>query len=128
MKIFDFPIHTVSHSYPQRGTQVQLGGNWTFSTAPRAPVMRTFTLRFDMLRWIKNNAGLYTSSIDPEINALRLDEFYREHELHKDFIYPHEIYGNLVVKFAQPLVLPEAKKDGFGAILNVSLTLIEQPT
>ena len=128
MKVFDFSVHTVSHSYPQRGTQVQLGGNWTFSTAPRGPVMRTFTLRFDLLRWIKDSNGVFSSVLDPKLNALRLDEFYREHELHKDFIYPHEIYGNLIVKFAQPLVIPEAKKDSNGAILGLTLTLIEQPT
>ncbi len=127
MKVFDFSVHAVSHSYPQRGTQVQLGGNWTFSTAPRGPVMRTFTLRFDLMRWFKNGA-VYSSTIEPQLNLLRLDEFYREHELHKDFIYPHELYGNLVVKFAQPLVIPEAKKDSNGAVLGLTITLIEQPT
>lgn len=127
MKVFDFSVHVVSHSYPQRGTQVQLGGNWTFSTEPRGPVMRTFTLRFDLMRWFKNGS-VFSSTIEPTLNLLRLDEFYREHELFKDFIYPHELYGNIVVKFAQPLVIPEAKKDSHGAVLGLTVTLIEQPT
>lgn len=128
MKVFDFSAHAVSHSYPQRGTQVQLGGNWTFATGSKAPVMRTFTLRFNVLRWVRGSNGLINSTEDPTINALRLDEFYREHELHKDFIYPHEIFGNIVVKFAQPLNIPEAKQNSGGAVLNTVVTLIEQPT
>lgn len=127
LEVFDFPFHKASVAYPERSAQVKLGGNYLFSTKPSGPVMRTFTLEFNVLYWIKNQFGVFDSNIEPQLNLLRLDDFYVRHELHKDFIYQHEIYGNLVVKFVKPLVIPTAKEGSDGAVFGLSLLVIEQP-
>lgn len=127
MKVFDFPYHTCTVKYPKRGSQIQLGGSYTYSVKSSAPVARTFQLNMDVMKWYKNNSGILTPLKNPKENVMVLDNFYQEHELHLDFIYPHELYGNVVVKFAEPLEIPPAKRDSFGSVFGISLTLIEQP-
>lgn len=127
MKVFDFPFHICTVRYPKRGTQVKLGGGYTYSVASSSPVARTFVLTFDLMRWVKNSSGLLTPSIDPQINLMRLENFYIEHELHADFIYRHERYGDVVVKFEEPLDIPPAKRDSFGSVFGINVTLSEQP-
>lgn len=127
VETFNFPFHVASISYPERGSPITLGGNWQYSSKPSSPPMRTFQLTFPVLQWIKSSAGVLTSSIDPEINLLRLEQFYNRHELYKDFIYPHELYGQLIVRFSQPLVIPPAVQDSFGTVKGLSVTFVEQP-
>lgn len=128
LKTFDWPFHELTLSYPQRGSQVKLGGNWTYATKSSSPVMRNLQLNFRLLKWVRDASGILVSTLDRELNLLRLDEFYQEHEQHKDFIYPHEIYGNMIVKFAQPLVIPPAKLASDGCVMNMTINLVEQPT
>lgn len=127
MQILDFPYHTCSVRYPERGSQVQMGGSYTYSVKPAAPVARELTLNFDLMKWVRNAQGILSAVPEPEINIMRLDNFYREHEMHTDFIYPHEVYGNMVVKFKAPLEIPPAKRDSFGSVFGVVVSLIEQP-
>lgn len=127
LKTFDWPYHTITINYPQRGSQVKLGGNWTYATKPNAPMMRNIQLNFAMLQWFRNEAGQLSSLVEPELNLMRLEEFYLEHELYKDFIYPHELYGNLIVRFSQPIVIPSAMGSD-GVVPNIVVQLVEQPT
>lgn len=127
LEIFDFPYHQASVAYPERSAQVKLGGNYLFSTKPSGPAMRSFTLEFPLMYWYQNNLGVFDPLIEPKLNLMRLDQFYLRHELHADFVYHHQIYGSLVVKFAKPLVIPTAKTNGNGAVFGLSLSVIEQP-
>lgn len=127
LDVFDFPFHQVSVSYPERSTQVKLGGNYLFSTKPAGPAMRSFNLEFKVLYWFKNQYGAFDALMEPKLNLMQLEAFYLKHELHKDFIYNHEIYGNVVVKFTKPLSIPTAKENGNGAVFGITLSLIEQP-
>lgn len=124
---FDFPYHTCSIKYPKRGSQVQLGGSYTYSVKPATPAMRTLQLTFDVMCWFKDQNNLLVPYISPEINLMRLDSFYQSHELFKDFLYTHELYGNMVVKFSEPLEIPIAKRNSDGAVIGLTLTLMEQP-
>lgn len=126
MQIFDFPYHVCTIRYPKRGSQVKLGGSYTYTIKPASPVARTFILTFDVMKWIKNAQGILTATQDPYVNVMRLDNFYQAHELHADFIYRHERYGDVVVKFAEPLEIPPAKRDSFGSVFGISVTLEEQ--
>lgn len=84
-------------------------------------------------RWDGSNWTLSTSNIhlnitkQPEINAGRLDAFYNFHKLHKKFIFPHPIYGDIAVKFSKPLVLPKGNTNGSGSIEAFELEFIEIP-
>ena len=127
MKVFNFPFHTCTVRYPKRGAQVQLGGSYTYAVKSAAPVARTFQLSMDVMKWHKNASGILTPLIQPQENVMALDNFYQEHELHQDFIYPHELYGNVVVKFGEALEIPPAKRDSFGSVFGISITLLQQP-
>lgn len=128
LKTFNFPFHSTSVVYPKRGAQVKLGGNWTYTTKPSAPPMRSLQLKFDALWWRLDGLGLLSATIDPQLNLLALENFYLEHELHQEFIYPSPRYGNLIVRFEEPLAIPEAVKNGNGVVRDLIIKLVEQPT
>lgn len=69
------------------------------------------------------------SSLDLVKNATynmgALEAFYNRHKLHKPFIYPHPVYGNIEVRFMDPLKIPEGIVGGNGALEDFNLTLIE---
>lgn len=59
------------------------------------------------------------------INFNLLIKFYLEHGCHKPFIFNHPVYGDTVVRFSKPLVMPKKTVGGSGAIQNFSITLAE---
>jgi hypothetical protein len=128
LQTFDFPTHVTSVSYPKRGAQVKLGGNWTYTTKPNAPAMKSLQLRFDGLWWFKDSNNVLSATIQPKLNLLALENFYAAHELHQEFIYPSDRYGNMIVRFEEPLVIPEAVKNGNGLVKDITIKLIQQPT
>jgi hypothetical protein len=107
---------------------MKFGRGYEFSAAPQLPVQRRFTLHFETIQWFFDENGEADATIEPQLNALALDEFYREHYTWKSFIYPHPVFGDLVVKFAadSPFEMPKAIKGGTGATEPFELVLIEQ--
>lgn len=128
METFNFPYHVMSHSFP-KGDSFKFGGGYEFSAAPQLPLQRRFRLQFKSMAWFRDGAGVVVNSIEPELNMLALVEFYERHLTHKKFIYPHPIYGDIIVKFAsdQPLEVPPAMPGGSGATEGFELMLTEQP-
>lgn len=59
------------------------------------------------------------------ILPMQLEAFYNAHKLHRSFLYPHPVYGNLEVKFMSPLKIPEGIKGGNGALNDFEIDLIE---
>lgn len=129
MQTFDFPFHTLSTSYP-KGDSFKFGRGYEFSAAPQLPVQRRFQLSFELIQWFLDDAGEIDATIQPQLNALALDEFYRFHYTHRAFIYPHPVYGNLTVKFASdaPFQMPKSLVGGNGATDRFELVFVEQGT
>jgi hypothetical protein len=127
METFDFPYHTTRHVYP-KGDSFKFGRGYEFSAAPQLPVQRRFVLSFPTIQWFLDAAGTADASIEPQINALALDEFYRRHYTWKTFIYPHPVFGEIKVKFAAdaPFEMPKSLPGGTGATDEFELTLVEQ--
>lgn len=129
METFPFVNHTPRHAYP-RGDAFQFGRGYTFAAKPQQPVQRKIILSFQALIWYKNTAGTaFVNDIDPENNALAFDEFYRRHLTYKSFIYNHDVYGALEVKFAAdaPFEMPKTREGGAGVTESFEITLVEQP-
>lgn len=82
--------------------------------------VRIFELEFSTLFY---NGNEETNCPD-ELNYSKLQAFYLTHGLHKAFIYPHPVYGDLKVRFAKPIVLPK-KNPNSRSIQGFTLTLIE---
>lgn len=126
MVTFDFPYHTTTHRYPE-GDSFKFGRGYQFAANPLLPEQRTFILNFEGMIWFKDSNGVVSSSTGvAQLNMLKLIEFYETHRTNKNFIYPHEIYGNLTCKFAKPLEIPKSLKNGNGVTDSFELTLIEQ--
>lgn len=129
METFNFPYHTPTHVYP-KGDSFKFGRGYEFSAAPQLPIQRRFTLSFNTMVWFFNGSGVPDATIQPTLNILALDEFYRRHYTHLPFIYVHPVYGSLTVKFASdaPFEIPKSKPGGSGATEAFELVLIEQGT
>lgn len=127
METFNFAYHTVRHRRAG-GTTVQFGGGWSQGIKPQQPTQRTFVLKFQGLFYYRNpSTHEIDLTVNPTTNIMKLDAFYEQHEMWKSFIYPHEIYGNLTVRFAKPFELPEAREGGSGMTNDFDIELIEVP-
>jgi len=60
-----------------------------------------------------------------QVNMGRLEAFYNRHKLHKTFIYPHPVYGNVEAQFYSPLKIPEGMMNGNGALKDFTIELVE---
>lgn len=112
MKNFDnFMIHRVKYEYQSQGVTIQFGGGYSFSTDGGYPLLRKLNLTFKGYQFytkIENGVTV----IDREKNADKnnmgaLDLFYQEHKTNTTFIYNSPIFGEMLVQFAEPLIIPE---------------------
>lgn len=126
IETFPFIYHQVKAAYPQRNSQVNLGGGWTHTIKPASKPARKLILTFSAMKYFTNDLGVVDETQQKEINLHALDLFYQQHELHRSFLYDHYAYGTLEVLFAKPFELPDLIKNGDGASRGFTLELIEQ--
>lgn len=128
MEEFDFDYHACTAQYPESGDRVQLGGSYSFSSAPTAPDQRILTLHFDgMVNYWDAVGGVPDTATNPKRNFYRLELFYKRHRLWKSFNYRHAQYGILVVKFNKPLSTPKPSGDRQSTTDGFTLELLEIP-
>ena len=125
METFDFPYHVQNTEYPESGSRVQLGNGYIFSSPPNGPDLRRFTLKFATMFYYQDDMGAIDLTERPQINMAVLEAFYNRHKLHKTFIYPHPIYGNVEVQFHSALKIPEGIEGGGGALKDFTIELVE---
>lgn len=145
-KSFDFPYHSVTHAFPE-GDQVRFGRGYSHAAEPDRPVQRMLLLRFSSLLYIRNPYTLgwlrgADTRVDVDENAKlnelkkrciwALHDFYEEHMLFKKFTYQHYVFGELVVRFAQPFEMPQVAENTANIHNNIptmpfDVRLIEQP-
>lgn len=125
---FDFPYHVPRTSYPEDQT-VRFGGGYTFATKPDEKMERTFTLSFTAMKYYfdqnTNRWDDYTTNSNN--NAHALEKFYIDHRMYKRFIYPHDVLGNIVVRFKKPLEMPQGVMGGTGVLPPFEVQLVEHP-
>lgn len=127
LETFNFPYHLFSTQNPESGLRISLGNNYTFTSPSESPDQRSFTLRFAAMQFFLDSEGNIDENEEPEINMMTLIRFYQAHKLHKSFIYPHPIHGELEVKFNSPLNEVEGIPNGNGVTQPVEIQLIEIP-
>lgn len=126
METFNFPVHTARHKFPD-GDRVRFGKGYSFAVEPERPLQRSFTLSFDSMQWTKDDEGVVVDTINPTMNILALSNFYDEHTTYKRFIYPHEVWGDLVVRFDAPFECPKSLPGGSGWTEPFEIVIIEYP-
>jgi hypothetical protein len=126
MDIFPCMCHTFRTEYPVNGTSVELGGGYTFVATPSSPDVRVFVLKFRGMKYYTNNDGTLDAVTNASSsNFLTLENFYQSVRLHKSFVYPHPIYGNVVCRFKSPLKTPEGIPGGLGVLEEFDISLTE---
>lgn len=125
-----FPLKLFSYSteYPTSGVNIALGNSYTFTAAPSAPDQRLFTIKFAALKYfLAEGGGIDTDVYADTLNLGTLEAFYNRHRLWKSFDFNHPIYGLVVVKFKDPLKVPEGVAGGGGAVKGLEIKLVEMP-
>lgn len=117
LAVFPSVYHKVRHTYPA-GDQQKFGRGYTYAVKPLLPIQRTFILSFAALQW---------DAPHTEYDMQTLVDFYEAHEMWDRFTYTHPKYGDLIVRFAKALEVPESLDGGTGATNTLEVQLIEQP-
>lgn len=125
METFQFENHKRNFKYLNNSDSIQLGNGYSFVAKPRSPILKEFTLTFTGFRYYFDSEG----NIDYETNQYKdnvkaLCDFYESVGTYQTFIYPDEQFGNVPVRFAEPLEIPQT--DGHRAVVkDFSVTLQE---
>lgn len=127
LQTFDFPYHRVMTKYPPSSLRVQFGRSYTFKSKPNAPDQRLFTLQFEGMKYYLDGLGVIDVTTSPYTNLAKLEAFYNIHKMSDEFLYPHPVYGDLVVVFSKPLEIPKGIKGGSGVVEDFELEFEEQP-
>lgn len=127
MDTFDFPYHICKVNFPDSANRMQFGKSYEATAAPGAPDQRIFVLTFAGMQTFMNTDGSVDLTSVPQINYERLAAFYAAHGTYTTFIYPHSLYGNINVKFINPLQSPDPVPQGNGVQGPFEIQLREQP-
>lgn len=127
METFNFPYHLWSEEFPESSFKAQFGGGYEFASEPNAPDQIIYTLTFPGMWFFKNTNGTVNLTTEPKRNMGLLRQFYQNHRLHKYFLWPHPIDGNVRVRFKNPLVTPKGVPDGRGLVEPFEIKLRLQP-
>jgi hypothetical protein len=127
METFDFcPDRNIPETLPRETSNSSMSMNgWNFSARPTTPYQRKFKISLQGVRWYLDPVtGLYDPLANPKFNAHALEKFYARHETWNPFIFKHQHIGDLVVRFASPLIVPAAKANSGGLIDPIEMMLL----
>lgn len=125
METFQFVNHKRNYKYINNSDTIELGNGYSFVSKPRSPMLKEFTLTFTGFRYYYDSNG----DLTPELNKYKdnvkaLCDFYEAMGTYENFIYPDEQFGNVRVRFKEPLEIPQTV--GRRAVVNdFTVTLAE---
>lgn len=124
LETFDFCPHSrvIKEIAPDEADPINMNG-WDFTIKPSDPYRRKFSVQLHGMRW-RLSAGQLDFSVDTEVNAGRLLDFYREHRMHTPFILHHEYLGPIECKFASPVNIEPALPNSGGLVEAFEVQLI----
>lgn len=118
--------HNFATSYKEPFERVTVGNSQGYIPDTSVKPVRIFTLNFSTLNIQepdeKSNSALRFS---PELDFEELKAFYIQHQTHTQFIYPHPVYGDIIVRFFKPLSVPKKNLGGVGSVQAFTVELIE---
>lgn len=125
METFQFVNHKRNYKYLNNSDTIELGNGYSFVSKPRSPMLKEFTLTFTGFRYYYDNNGVLTSELNKyKDNVKALCDFYESMGTYENFIYPDEQFGNVRVRFKEPLEIPQTV--GRKAVVNdFTVTLAE---
>lgn len=128
MDRWPFSAHSATWTYP-KGDALKLGNGYTFVAKPQLPLQRNIHLHYDLMIWYRNDAGQLDATINPYLNMLAMMRFYEAHNTSDSFIYPSDIYGDVIVKFdpGSPFEIPKTAPGSLGVTQPFDVQLLEIP-
>lgn len=117
METFRFENHKRNFKYVNNSDSIDLGNGYAFTAKPRSPMLKEFTLTFTGFRYyfnIDDTIDFLTNEYKD--NAAALCSFYETVGTWQTFIYPDEQFGNVQVRFLEPLEIPQT--DGRRAVVK----------
>lgn len=123
---FNFsPERNVPETLPRAApTTTMSTGGWQFVAKPSTPYQRKFKITLYGIEWYTNADGTYDFTTNPNFNARALERFYERNETWCPFIFKHQHFGDITVRFDQPLTVPAGGKNGGGLCGPIEMTLI----
>lgn len=126
MQTYDFPYYEMENVYPESSAVVQFGRGYKFASKPSGPDQTLYTLHYTTMRFYWNADGTVNINQDIKMNMGKLDQFYRIHRMFTPFIFPHDLWGDVICRFAAPLSWKVAK-GGRGWVEPFTVQLELQP-
>lgn len=125
METFLFENHKRNFKYINNSDSIELGNGYAFVSRPRSPMLKEFTLTFTGFRYyFDENDEIDFETNQYKDNVAALCSFYETMGTYETFIYPDEQFGNVQVRFSEPLEIPQT--DGRKAVVkDFSVTLKE---
>lgn len=125
----NFMMHLVKAEYQPNGFSVNFGGGYSFDTDGGYPPLKKFTLTFKGYRYytkIVNGVEVVDHEKNKDKNNMAaLEDFYLRHLTYKNFEYNSPIYGKVIVRFSEPLSIPEGYESGHGVLKDFNVILKE---
>lgn len=126
MADFDFcPKYMVPKTRPPQAASVMSMNGWPFTSRPKVPYQKSFTVKLQGMYWYLSHGGPYDEITNPRYNARRLELFYEEHGLWKPFNFPHPHLGVLECRFEKAVEVPESMAASGGLIDAFEINLVE---
>lgn len=119
--------YTVETEISELNTVGSTGRSYQFAGVLKAPPVRTFTVRLPTLGYFPGTDGLPDLDCRPELNMAVLERFYLTKTMAEPFRFDHPQLGDLQVRFAEPLRVPEGLPRGGGYLGAIEVKLIEVP-
>lgn len=125
METFLFENHKRNFKYINNSDSIELGNGYAFVSRPHSPMLKEFTLTFTGFRYyFDENDEIDFKTNQYKDNVAALCSFYETMGTYETFIYPDEQFGNVKVRFSEPLEIPQT--DGRKAVVKeFSVTLKE---
>lgn len=128
---FIWENHNFGTKYIEPFVHASIGpeGGQSFVPYKSVKPVRNISLDFPLLFLQESVHAAYTGLVyRPELDFNTLKDFYLKHKSYKPFIYPHPVYGDMVVRFAKPLALPKKTAGGIGLVQGFTVELQEVVT
>lgn len=123
---FDFCLSSrvAETQYTEEEANVVRFNGWEFVSKSNQPLQRKLKVTLVGLAWYFTSAGLLDVTTDPQRNAGRLEQFFQSQRLSGTFTFNHEYLGDLICRFAAPLLVPRALPDSAGRLGQLEASLI----
>lgn len=118
----------IETDYQEFSSSGSLGSSYDFSLPNTTPSLRVYTLNIPVLRYYFNADGTLDLLTNRGVNIAWIEWMYNIHKLDRFFLLTHPVYGDVKVRFKEPLKIPKGKSGGQACVEALEFQLVELPS